>query len=121
MCSLADGDRELTGIIFACPIDAKHISLVAVMSLIERPHEENAGLDGNNTARPGNLFHFRLCAYHRLSLAQLNLQRTWWMHQYVLLDIVILRLNLTMFMLFSSYVLSRDIYESSSTILVLVL
>jgi hypothetical protein len=31
-------------------VDSEHIALIAVVSLIERPHEPDAGLDGDKSA-----------------------------------------------------------------------
>jgi len=51
---LSDGDQEFTGFIPDCPVNTKHIPLVAVAPLIERAHETDSGLDGETT-RPDHV------------------------------------------------------------------
>ena len=57
MCTRTDCDQNLAGLPAASPIDAKCVSLVTVVPLIERPHKANAGLDSHNAARPRDFIH----------------------------------------------------------------
>lgn len=47
---VSDGDLEFATLLTAISVDSEHIALIAVVSLIERPHEPDAGLDGDKSA-----------------------------------------------------------------------
>jgi len=45
LCGVPDSDQELALFIPVYPVQVKHVTLVAVASFIERPHQPDAGLN----------------------------------------------------------------------------
>jgi hypothetical protein len=76
--SAVAGTAQACALISTCSINTKRIALVAVVPLIERSHEADAGLDSHDTARPRDFIHACLRPCPQSLLDSSIFRRTRW-------------------------------------------